>query len=265
MSSLPSRLIMAAINGARRTTEDHPALPVTPPAMAQAAATCAKAGAGALHLHVRDDQQRHVLDAGRYREALAAIAEAAPGLAVQVTTEAVGRYSPAEMVAVLRALEPAQASVAVTELAREGDALARQTYAWAAEAGVQIQHILYAPEDLIRLASLLPDGQEGVSLLFVLGRYTENQQSDPRQVLPFLGALAASPLADRVRRWMVCAFGQNETRCLLTAAALGSDVRVGFENSLWHADGTLARDNAERVAAIAAGLRGMGLSAGGSL
>lgn len=27
-------------------------------------------------------------------------------------------------------------------------------------------------------------------------------------------------------------------------------MRVGFENSLWHADGSLARDNAERVAAI---------------
>jgi uncharacterized protein (DUF849 family) len=51
---------------------------------------------------------------------------------------------------------------------------------------------------------------------------------------------------------MTCAFGREETACLLVAAALGGDIRVGFENSLWHADGRLASDNAERVAEIVA-------------
>ncbi|MDZ4135170.1 MAG: 3-keto-5-aminohexanoate cleavage protein, partial [Paracoccaceae bacterium] len=50
----------------------------------------------------------------------------------------------------------------------------------------------------------------------------------------------------------LCAFGAAETACLAAAFAQGGKARVGFENSLWHADGSLARDNAERVAAIAA-------------
>ncbi len=51
---------------------------------------------------------------------------------------------------------------------------------------------------------------------------------------------------------MVCAFGHGETAALAAALKAGGKARVGFENSLWNADGSLARDNAERVAAIAA-------------
>jgi 3-keto-5-aminohexanoate cleavage enzyme len=35
--------------------------------------------------------------------------------------------------------------------------------------------------------------------------------------------------------------------CLKTALESGGKIRVGFENSLWNSDGSLAQDNAERV------------------
>ena len=50
--------------------------------------------------------------------------------------------------------------------------------------------------------------------------------------------------------WAVCAFGRGETACLIEAHRCGGKLRVGFENSLLHADGTIARDNAERVTAL---------------
>ena len=52
--------------------------------------------------------------------------------------------------------------------------------------------------------------------------------------------------------WMVCAFGVGETDHLARALSLGGKVRVGFENSLWRQDGSLAKDNAERVRDIVA-------------
>ncbi|MEO0829677.1 MAG: 3-keto-5-aminohexanoate cleavage protein, partial [Pseudomonadota bacterium] len=56
--------------------------------------------------------------------------------------------------------------------------------------------------------------------------------------------------------WMVCAFGPAETACLAYAADRGGKMRVGFENSLWNADGSLAKDNAERVAEVSAAVNG---------
>ena len=47
----------------------------------------------AIHFHVRDADQRHILDAGLYREALLTLRQAVPDMHLQITTEAVGRYS----------------------------------------------------------------------------------------------------------------------------------------------------------------------------
>ena len=51
--------IMVAPNGARRMPADHPALPVTVPAIARACAEVHALGAQAVHVHVRDREGRH--------------------------------------------------------------------------------------------------------------------------------------------------------------------------------------------------------------
>ncbi|MFY0692224.1 MAG: 3-keto-5-aminohexanoate cleavage protein [Paracoccaceae bacterium] len=69
---------------------DHPAFSVTLPETVNATVACATAGADGLHLHIRDDDGRPLLDAGVYRAALADLSGLLPGFPVQVTTEAVG-------------------------------------------------------------------------------------------------------------------------------------------------------------------------------
>jgi uncharacterized protein (DUF849 family) len=54
-------LVKACINGARRP-DAHPALPVTPVAMGWAAAASVRAGAGAIHVHVRGPDLEQSLD-----------------------------------------------------------------------------------------------------------------------------------------------------------------------------------------------------------
>ena len=98
--------IMVAPNGARRTKADHPNLPMAAEEIAASAAACFAAGAGAIHLHVRDAEGRHVLDASLYREVIRLIIMAVPDMMVQVTTEAVGLYTPAQQMALVRDLKP---------------------------------------------------------------------------------------------------------------------------------------------------------------
>ena len=79
------------------------------------------------------------------------------------------------------------------------------------------------------------------------GRYSSDFESKVIDLEPF--TLAQKEFFKNVD-WAVCAFGKDETDCLLKALSLGGKARVGFENNLYNRDGSLAKNNAERVAEI---------------
>ncbi|WP_110709466.1 3-keto-5-aminohexanoate cleavage protein [Salinicola sp. CR57] len=239
-------LIMVAPNGARRGKADHTALPVTTAEIVETAAACHAAGAHALHLHVRDAEGAHSLDAGRYRETLAELGLRIPDMKLQITTEAAGRFTVPEQLACLRQVRPAWASISVREIARE-PALAADVYATCADNGTQVQHILYEVADIQQLIDWRARGvvrPDQESVLFVLGRYREGQVSSPADLAPLREALPG------IGQWMVCAFGPREHECLVDAASQGGDVRVGFENSLSGANGQPHADNAASVGTL---------------
>ena len=255
---MPLPKIMVAPNGARRNKADHPALPITIAETVTTARACFAAGATGIHAHIRDGDGQHVLDAGPYRELISELQNAVPEMMVQITSEAVGRYTPAEQIAVITDTVPKAVSVALSELAPDADTLPAATrfYHWAGEAQIDIQHILYRPQEITRLAALLADRvipDRPLQMLFVLGRYAKDQESNPDDLSAFLETMAEVGMtAD----WALCAFGHSETDCLQAAFQNGGKARVGIENSLWNKDGSLARDNAERVAEISSLLNG---------
>ncbi|WP_210238706.1 3-keto-5-aminohexanoate cleavage protein [Cohaesibacter sp. CAU 1516] len=257
IQNLPT--IMVAPNGARRTKADHPALPITITEVVATAKACQEAGADGLHAHVRDAEGRHVLDSGLYKELLAELAHETPDLYVQITTEAVGIYNPEQQRALVRSVQPKAVSISIREMLSDGDnrdILRFYHDQWHASSG--IQHILYGTDDIALLQDLCQRGivpKDDLKLLFVLGRYTAGQVSSPDDLLPFLEAQKAlDQTCGAPSDWACCAFGQAETDCLARAVAKGGKVRIGFENNLHHSDGSLARDNADRVAHLRAAL-----------
>ncbi len=239
---------MVAPNGARKSRADHPRLPLTASELAETARACAAAGATAVHVHVRDAAGRHTLDARAYREAVAAI-RAAADLRIQITTEAAGRFDVAAQIDCLGRGLASEASVALREIERAPERLA-EAYRVAEAAGTDVQHILYAPQDLTRLLGHLDAGtipRHFTKVLFVLGRYAEGQRSVPEDLDPFLDVLGEAPLV-----WSVCAFGPRKQDCLMQAIGRGGDVRIGFENNILAPDGRPFADNAAAVAALVA-------------
>ncbi|MCI2395151.1 3-keto-5-aminohexanoate cleavage protein [Aliiroseovarius sediminis] len=248
MTGLPA--LMVAPNGARLTKADHPALPMTLPEIIATTRDCHDAGADGLHLHLRDREGGHLLDAGAYREAVEELTTQLPAIAVQITTEAVGKYEPPHQRQVALNSGASMVSASVRELCRDPEDVTRAFYEDCAARGIAIQHILYDREDGELLARTLPDGlltAPDLQLLFVLGRYAADQNSDPHDLDDFLDWMGAAGLSPD---WAVCAFGQNETASLVYAASKGAKCRVGFENARVHADGRVAKDNAERVKAV---------------
>lgn len=244
--------LMVAPNGARLQKADHPALPITLDDIIECARDCHAAGADGLHLHLRDADGGHLLDAQAYRAAVKAIVQAVPGLAIQITTEAAGRYGPAHQRMIARDSGCDAVSISIREMAQGGTTGLADFYADLAARGIAVQHILYDANDGAMLAHILPEAllrAADLQLIFVLGRYTDGQVSDPATLSAFLAWASDLGLAPD---WAVCAFGQGETACLEAAIKAGGKCRVGFENARVNRDGSIAANNAERVATIAA-------------
>lgn len=254
--------LTVAPNGARHGKAQHPALPVTLADLAETARACLEAGAGGIHLHVRDAAGVHVLDADLFNRAAEAVDRATGGaMWVQATSEAVGRYSPAQMRTLLAGLRTPAVSVAMRELIPDTahEAAAAQALAGVVGRGTAVQYILFNPGEIAVFADRVARGvipDVALDVLFAVGHYTIGD-SEPAQLADYVATWNASPLASRAE-WMVCGFGRTETAVLTGALALGGKARVGFENSFLMADGTTAPDNAARVAEIAALARAIG-------
>ena len=254
--------IAVAPNGGRKVKSDHPAVPLTPAELAATAARCFEAGAAMIHAHVRDADGGHLLDADAYRDAIAAIRGAVGDrLVIQITSEALGKYTPAQQRAVVRAVRPEAVSLALRELVPDAgeEAAFADLLGWIRREAVTPQIILYSPEDAVRLDALRQRGLipfERLPVLYVLGRYTAGQTSSPADLLPFLAASAPT-----FGHWSLCAFGAQETACVTAGALLGGHIRVGFENNEFLPDGSRAQGNQDLVAAARGAIEAVGLRA----
>lgn len=254
--------LAVAPNGARRTHVDHRALPMTPDELGACAKACLDAGAAMIHLHVRKADGTHSLEVPDYTAGIDAVRRAVGNeLVLQVTTEAVGIYTPEQQIATVRALHPEAISVALREVlpdaahAPEAEAF----FGWLWQAHIAAQYILYDTEDVthywrLRASGAIRPGRHWV--LFVLGRYSKGQLSSPSDLLPFLAAwqAGAQALGEAITAtpWAMCAFGPREAECALAAVLYGGHARIGFENNLYLPDGSISPDNAASLGALTA-------------
>jgi 3-keto-5-aminohexanoate cleavage enzyme len=254
-------VVTVAPNGGRKTKADHPALPLTAEELARTAAECLERGASMIHLHVRDAEGRHCLDPEAYRATIAQICqEVGDRLVLQITSESLGHYSPAEQRAAVLKTNPEAVSLALRELAPDPSdepdfglflGKLKTMRIWP-------QIILYTPAEAERLGAMLKQGLipfDRLAVLYVLGRYSLTRTASARDLLPFL-----APDMPRFASWSVAAYGRRETACVTAAALLGGHARVGFENNFSLPDGGRASSNAELVGAAAGALEALGLA-----
>lgn len=246
---------MVAPNGARLSYSEHDALPLSLKEIVKTANNCEKAGAQAIHLHVRDKNLKHVLDVNRYKETIEAIKnKCRKNFIVQATTEAVGIYEPKQMISLIKDLNPQATSVAISELLplkedKKQLKAAKDFYSFTKKENIGVQHILYSTSDLKRFHKLCTQGiidSQQHSILFVLGRYSKNQECKISDLLNFLSTLKNLELEDKVH-WMLCAFGKMQIPSLLAASLLGGHARIGFENSRLLPNGEISKNNEEQI------------------
>ena len=240
-------IIMAAPNGSRWSQSDHPNLPQTIPEITSECLKCYHEGASIVHVHVRDQHGKHTLDTGLYKELVAEISKNIPDLLIQITTEAVGLYTPEQQRNVIQSVQPDMVSIALKEMIpdKNYEALSSHFYHWAADENIHVQHILYDIKDIeyyqhLKETRVIPEHPSAI--LFVLGRYSEKLLANHKDLENALEHIQKTNMA-----WFCCAFGATENRCIEKAIKSGGHARIGFENNFLLASGKVAAGTYETV------------------
>ena len=236
-------IIAVAPNGARKTKADLKQIPLTPEEIAETAKECLSAGATMIHLHVRNpEDSSHSLSVNHYKAAIEAINTATNHeILIQVTSEAVGIYTPDEQFEMIHTLKPDAVSIGLREIESLNEKTITDHFLKMKDSGTTPQIILYNETDLNKYHDwlsrrVLPSSAYPV--LLVIGKATPDGSFDNH----FLTQHHTSKI--KASSWMVCGFGIQEIETAKLAADLGGHVRMGFENNSLLQDGTEAENNA---------------------
>ena len=245
----PPVIITAALTGSRISPAQTPYIPITPAEIAAEGIAAWRAGAGVLHVHVRDATTGlGTQDVAVFREVVDALRTETDAILCLTTSGIPGRNLPtAERIAPL-ALRPEMASFDAGTIQMDAGLFVNEPEfldALAAEAlanGIKLELECF---DLGMVRTALRYHEEGkiaapLHFQFVTGT---------RHGMPATAAalVAAVELLPPASTWSVLGVGRAQTPMAMLALAMGGHVRVGLEDNIFYRHGELATGNAQLV------------------
>jgi uncharacterized protein (DUF849 family) len=281
-------IITCAVTGAIHTPTMSPHLPITPDEIAREALAAAEAGASILHLHARNpetgqpDQTPEAF--GRFLPRIKQNTKAV----INITTGGSPYMKVEERVLPAATFKPEVASLNMgsinfglfpllekykdfkfewerTHLENTRDLVFRNSFReieyilkTCANNGTRFEFECYDIAHLYNLRHFLDRGlvrpplfvQSVFGILGGIGTHPEDLMHMKR---------TADRLFGDAYQWSILGAGRNQITLASIGAAMGSNVRVGLEDSLWAGPGKLARSNADQVRTIRQILEGMSL------
>ena len=281
-------IITCAVTGAIHTPSMSPHLPVTPAEIADAAIGAAEAGAAIVHLHARDPQNGKPDQAPEAFAPFLGVIKQRTDCVINITTGGAPTMLVEERVRPAAHFKPEVASLNMGSmnfglypmlnrfkefkydwerpyLEGSRDRIFRNTFAdieyiltTCSENGTRFEIECYDIGHLYTLAHFVDRGtikpplfvQSVFGLLGGIGPHPEDVAHMKR---------TADRLFGRDYHWSVLGAGRNQLAIAAQAAAMGGNVRVGLEDSLWIGPGKLAESNAQQVRFARQIIEGLGL------
>ncbi|WP_188902502.1 3-keto-5-aminohexanoate cleavage protein [Deinococcus aerophilus] len=229
-------MLKAALNGPR-TPADHPGVPVTPAQLAQAARAAVAAGADALHLHPRAADGKESLQPDDVAQALTAVREACPGVALGVSSGFWILRDAGARATAIRAWTVTPDFVSVNWHEPHSPELA----ALLLDRGIGVEAGLWTA-DAVRTFLEWPRRREVLRVLLELP-----DQPVRAYRAELLGMLALLNAADLDKPTVLHGLGQSAWPVLREAGRRGLGTRTGLEDTLTLPGDLPASDNAELV------------------
>jgi uncharacterized protein (DUF849 family) len=259
-------MISCAVTGSADTPGRNPAVPVTPPQIAQSAIDAAKAGAAIVHVHVRDPQTtRPSMELALYREVVERIRDSGTDVLINLTTGPGARFVPGKEDpekpgpgTTLRL--PAERVRHVLELKPDICSLDMGSLNMGPHVFINTPSHLEAMAVAIREAGVLPELEVfETGHLLLAKRMIESGHIKPPGMFQICLGIAwgqpASPEAMSYMRsllpanspWFAFGISLHQFPMAAQAVLLGGHPRVGLEDNLYLGKGKLAPSNAALV------------------
>ena len=279
-------IITCAVTGAIHTPSMSPYLPVTPEEITEAAIGAAEAGAAIVHLHARNPETGQPDQSPEAFGRFLPVIKQRSNVVVNLTTGGAPTMSIQERVQPAATFKPEVASLNLGSMnfglfgmlnrfkdlkhQWERDYLGNKDIIFRNSFG-DIEHILTtcAGNDT-RFEFECYDTAHLYNLKYFYDQGLVRAPLFIQTVFGLQGGIGNHPedvmhmkrTADRLfgdnYQWSVLGAGRNQLNIAAMAAAMGGNVRVGLEDSLWAGPGRLAQTNAEQVRAVRQIIEGLG-------
>ncbi len=253
-------IITAALTGAQQGKAANPNLPEQPEEIIAQAVECARAGAGIVHLHARDQAGKATAEVKLFRQLVEGIRAQCDVILNLTTGGAIAGLPLEERIAVVPELKPEIASFSVgSAMVGRYDHEARR-WSWdftMALSYAELEFIARAmlengtrPELeiydlgminnalLLRELGLLTDP---LYFNFVMGIPGQVIAATAKNLLHLVESIPAGA------EWVVTGIGRHEFPLAAMAMAMGGHARVGLEDNVYLTKGVLAGSNAQLV------------------
>jgi uncharacterized protein (DUF849 family) len=287
MAAQRKTIITCAVTGSIHTPSMSPHLPVTAQEIAEAAIGAAEAGAAIIHLHARNPQDGRPDQSPEAFLPFLKVIKQRSNCIINITTGGAATMTIEERARPAASFKPEVASLNMGSmnfglypmlerfksfkhgwergyLEGSRERIFRNTFA-------DIEYILTScAENGTRFEIECYD----IGHLYTLAHFAERGIVKPpffvQSVFGILGGIGPHPedvahmrrTADRLfgsdYRWSVLGAGRNQMPIAAIAVAMGGNVRVGLEDSLWIGRGQLATSNAEQVRKVRQIIEGLG-------
>ena len=281
-------IITCAVTGSIHTPSMSPYLPVTPREIAEAAIGAAEAGAAIVHLHARDPVDGSPTQDPKYFREFAAEIKRRCDVVLNFTTGGAATMTIEERLQPALQLKPEVASLNMGSmnfglyemLGRYKDLKHAWERPYLAGSDDRIFKNTFKDIEYILTSCAANRTRFEIECYDIGHLYTARHFLDRGVVKPplfiqsvfgILGGIGPHPddvmhmkrTADRLfgdeYLWSVLGAGRNQLPIATQSVALGGNVRVGLEDSLWIGPGRLAESNAQQVRAVRQVIEGLGL------
>ncbi len=260
------RILTCAVTGGSPSIGKHPAIPITPQQIAEAAIGAAKAGAAVAHIHVRDPKTgAPSMELELYREVVSRIRDSGVDILINLTTGPGGRFVPGKVDPNVpgegsNLCTPTVRVRHVLELKPDICSLDFATMWFGESAFVNAPPILIEMAKLIASVGVVPELEVFDTGDIHLARHflDTGVLTSPGFFQIVLGvrygAAAIPELMLYMRNllppgslWSAFGTSSQQFPMLAQSLLLGGNLRVGLEDTLYLEKGVLAPDNAALV------------------
>ena len=281
-------IITCAVTGSIHTPSMSPHIPITASEIADAAIGAAEAGAAIVHLHARDPKDGRPDQSPEAFSPFLKVIKQRTKAVINITTGGAPTMAIEERVRPAATFKPEVASLNMGSmnfglypmLERQKEFKFDWEKPYLEGSRERIFRNTLADIEYI-LATCAENGTRfeiecyDIGHLYTLSHFAERGLIKPpffvQSVFGILGGIGTHPedvahmkrTADRLfgaeYQWSVLGAGRSQMAIAAMSLAMGGNVRVGLEDSLWIGKGQLAKTNAEQVTKVRQIIEGLGL------